>query len=181
MAVQASDIKVRLSVTSGAAGNSVAQGSPVASLGKYMATTDLVDNVLQNLFASISAAEGVSGVTKYLCLFLYNSHATQTWQNAVVWLASQLAGGSDIAIGLDPAGAQTYNQAGAQAAQIASITTAPAGVTFSQPTDQASALAIGNLAAGKCIGLWIRQTTAPDTAAQTNDNAVLSYYGTSDP
>jgi hypothetical protein len=50
MAVLTTDIHIRMATTSGSAGNSTAPGAAGTSLGKYITTTDLVDNTLNNLF-----------------------------------------------------------------------------------------------------------------------------------
>lgn len=180
MAVQDSDVKVRLSTQSGAAGNTTAS-TPAASIGKYMSTTAVVDAVLENLFISITAAEGASGKTVYRCAFLYNSHVSQTWQGVKLWMESQTAGGGDITVGLDPAGVVAAGSASAQAAAPASETTAPSGVTFSAPGDEGSALLIGNVPAGQCQAVWFRMVVPPDVAALALDNVIVRAKGQSDP
>ena len=180
MAVSPSDIKRRLSTQSGAAGNSTAS-TPAASIGKYMSTTDLVDATVENLFINITAAEAAAGKTVYRCLFLYNSHGSQSMTATKIWVVSQTAGGGDISIGLDPAGAVTYNQAGAQAAIPANDTTAPSGVVFRTPTSEADALSIGTLASGKCYAVWFKLVVPIDVAALNLDNVIFRVKGQSDP
>lgn len=180
MAVESADIKVRLSTKTGAAGNTTAS-TPAESLGKYISTTDLVDATLQNLFSNITAAQAAAGVTLYRCIFAYNSHGSQTWQSVVAWLLSQIAGGGDLSMGLDPAGSVPAGQAGAQAEEIADETTAPTGVTFSQPTDIADALSLGNIVAGNCHAIWFKLVVPADVAAQRLDNAIFKVQGQSDP
>ena len=180
MAVQDSDIKVRLSTQSGAAGNSTAS-TPAASIGKYMSTTDLVDASVENLFANITAAEAATGKTVYRCVFVYNAHGSQTWQGVKAWIVSQIAGGGDIAIGLDPAGSVANNSGSAQAAVPANDTTAPTGVTFSQPTSEGDALSLGNIVAGNCYAVWARLVVPPDVAALNLDDAIIRFKGQSDP
>ena len=75
MAVQASDIKARLSTQSGSAGNTTAS-TPADSIGGYISTTDLIDAAVENLFANVSAADAATGRTYYRCAFLYNSHGS---------------------------------------------------------------------------------------------------------
>lgn len=89
MPIAASDIKFRLATTSGSSGNSTAQGTANNSLGKYMSTTDLVDDTLLNLFDAISGDENQALTVDYRCLFLYNSHASLTWQSPFVWLSGR--------------------------------------------------------------------------------------------
>ena len=180
MAVQDADVKVRLSTQSGAAGNTTAS-TPAASIGKYMSTTDVVDAVLENLFASITAAEGAAGKTVYRCAFIYNSHASQTWQSVRVWIEAQTAGGGNVTIGLDPAGVVAAGSASAQAAAPANDTTAPSGVVFSASADDASGLVVGNVAAGQCQAVWFRMSVPPDVAALSLDGVIVRAKGQSDP
>jgi hypothetical protein len=173
------DIRHRLSVLTGAAGNTVAQANPAASLGKYIATTDIASG-LHNLFPKVSSAESGEGVTKYLCAFVYNAHGTLAFQDASIWIESQREGGADVSIGLDPAGVVAVGAAGAQAATIADLETAPAGVVFSLPTTEASALAIGDIPAGSCQAVWFRQVCAPDALARSADNVRYRVSGMTD-
>lgn len=180
MAIEAGDIAVRLSTTAGSAGNTTAS-TPAASLGKYVSTTELVSATLNNLFPDVTIAEATSGITRYRCVFICNLHASQTWRGVQVWVMSQTPGGADIAIGVDPAGAVPMGQSAAQAEQIASETTAPAGVTFSAPASQADAVTIGDIPAGHCIAVWVRARVTAGIEAVNLDSAVLGIYGLSDP
>lgn len=180
MAVEAGDIRIRLSTQSGTAGNSTAS-TPAASIGRYMSTTDLVDASVENLFTNITAAQAAVGRTVYRCIFAYNLHASQTWQSVGVWIVSQTAGGGDVAIGLDPAGSVVHNSAATQAAVPADETTAPAGVTFAAPTSEGDALVLGNIVAGNCYAVWVRLTVPPNVAALNLDNAIIRFRGQSDP
>lgn len=179
MAIVAADIKMRLSTQAGAAGNATAS-TPAASTGKYMSTTDIVDNTLDNLLRDITAAEDEAGITVYRCFFIYNSHATLTYKLAKVWFASQQAGGADVTMGLDPAGVVTYNQAGAQAAAPVNELTAPVGVAFTNPINEAGSLAIGDIAIQKCQAVWVK-AVVPALAAAIADQMVITIKGNTDP
>lgn len=99
MPITTSDIKVRLSTTSGSEGNSQAQANPNASLGKYISTTDLSGTALNNLFDNISGDEQALGTTDYRCVFVYNSHSTLTLQTPKYWLSgvrSTAVGSTDV-------------------------------------------------------------------------------------
>jgi hypothetical protein len=99
MPIISSDIKLRLSTTSGAAGNSTSQGDPNASLGKYLSTTDLVDDTLNNLFDNISGDENAALTVDYRCLFIYNSHGSLTYLSPKVWISgrrSTSVGSTDV-------------------------------------------------------------------------------------
>jgi hypothetical protein len=171
MAVVASDIKIRYSVTSGSAGNSTA-GTAAGSLGKYMSTTD-VTSPPNAYFDDVSSAEASAGMTDYRCVFVYNSHSTDSALNVKVDIISEVAGGGTTTIALDNIAASSAGSASAQAAQVASETTAPTGVgTFG--TTQ---LSVGTLAAGQCKAVWLKRTVAASTAAITGDGFTLRTSG----
>jgi hypothetical protein len=177
MPISAANMKLKFSVTAGAAGNSNA-GNAAGSLGKYISTTELVDNTLNNLFDDILGSENAGGVVDYRCIFIHNADGALALQNAVVYLLSEVAGGANIAIGVDPTGPVAIGSASAQAAQIANETTAPAGVSFSSPTTFGTALSLGTINAGQCRAIWIRRT-ATNSAALSNDGVTLRIQGDS--
>ena len=166
-------LKFRLSTKSGSAGDSTAS-TPQASLGKYISTTDLVNAAFENLFSNIIAEQVIVGRTVYKCIFLLNSDPVITASNVKIWIASQVAGGGTIALGLDPAGVVPKGQASAQAAEVANETTAPAGVTFSNPTTEGTALTVGTLDSNECAAIWVRLTIPVEVPATDLDGAILS-------
>lgn len=177
MPIVNTDIVYRLSVKTGAAGNTTAS-TPAGSLGKYISTSalDLVVT-LNNLFDDVSGDENAASDVEYRCIFVLNDHATLTLQSPVVaWIAAEVAGGADIAIGLDPAGVVAKGSAGAQAATIATEQDAPAGVAFTSPTTKGAGLAIGDIAPGYCQAIWVRRT-ATNSAAVNNDGVTLRVEG----
>ena len=102
------------------------------------------------LLDTVSAANSISGHVDYRCFYILNVSATAI--NSVrVWISS-IPSGSDIAVGLDPAGTS------GNATTIANETTAPAGVTFSTPTTAASGLFVATVAASGKFAVWIRRT-----------------------
>jgi len=174
--IVAADIKVRLATTAGAAGNSTAPGAAGTSLGKYITNADMTDNVLNNLFPDVTGAENAASNVDYQCLFVYNSNGTNTWLAPVVWLSSEISGGVSMALGVDTTATSAVGAAGAQALTIANKNTAPAGVSFSSPTTQASGLALSDIPSGNVKAIWVRRTSA-NTSAQANDGGTLGFAG----
>lgn len=177
MPVSSADVLIKLSVKTGTAGNSTA-GTPNNSLGKYISTTEIVDAVLNNLFDNVSGDENATSDIEYRCIFVHNAHATLSFDNVRIYLASEVAGGASAAIGTDPTAASPIAQAAAQALEVADENTAPAGVAFTSPVDLATAINLGNLASGSCRAFWI-QRTAANTAALSNDGVTLRINGQS--
>ncbi len=175
MPIVTGDIELRLSIKTGSAGNSLAQGSGALSLGKYISTT-VAPTALHGLFPLLAAADNAAGtLAQYLCLFLYNKHATLTWRTPRVWLADP-AGGALVAIGVDTVAASAVGSASAQALEVANITTAPSGVTFSAPTTYNSGLSLGDIAAGQVKAFWVRRT-ANNSAAVSGEAPTIYWQG----
>lgn len=153
-----------------------ANADPNASLGGVRSSTQLVDATLHNLFDIVSGDEAAAGDAEYRCFYVRNAHGTLTLQNAEVYIQSNTpSGDTDVAIGLDPAGVGDGSATGV-AATAADESTAPAGVTFSQPAS-GTPLAIGNLAPGESQAIWVRRDVAAAAAAYNNDQAVIRVQG----
>lgn len=175
MAITASDILFKFSVLTGSAGDSVA-GTAAGSLGKYISTTQITDATLHNLFDVITGPENAASEAEYRCFFVHNNHATLTWENVVVWLSAEVAGGASAAISVDATGVTAKGSSSAQAKQVANEDTAPATQTFSSPTTKGTGLAIGNIAAGSVAAIWVRRTAA-NTGAVNNDGVTIRVEG----
>jgi len=176
MAIVAADILYKFSVAA-AAGNTTA-GTAAGSLGDQISTTQITDATLHNLFDVVTGDENAASEAEYRCFFVHNAHATLTWENVVVWLSAEVAGGAVAAIAIDDIAASAIGAAVAQADSIADENTAPgAGVgAFSSPTTKAAGLSIGNLAPGNCRAIWVRRTAA-NTAALNNDGVTIRCEG----
>lgn len=178
MAIVANDIKLKLSTKSGSAGNSLAQADINLSLGKYISTTEIVSASANNLFDNVTGSENAASGVEYRCIFVHNSHATITLENAVVYLSSQVSGGSALAIAVDDIAASAIGSSSAQAFEASLTTTDPdAGVgAFSAPTSAGTGLSLGNIAPGFCKAVWVRRTAA-NTVAVDADGGVLVCTG----
>lgn len=176
MAIVDTDIKTKLSITSGSAGNSASQGDVNASLGKYISTTELTDNTLNNLFDDVTGDENAASDIEYRCMFIHNSHATLTYKSVKMYISAEVSGGASVAIGVDTTAASAIGSSSAQALTIADESTAPVGVSFSSPTTKATGVSLGDIAAGYCIAVWIRRTCA-NTSAKDNDGATFTISG----
>jgi hypothetical protein len=173
-AIQLSDILWKYSVVA-AAGNTTA-GTAAGSLGDQISTTVWAGGVANDLFDDISGAENAAATVDYRCLFLHNNNSANAWQNVLLYLAAEVAGGASIAIGVDPTAASPIGSASPQAVQIANETTAPAGVTFSAPTTVGAGLAMGSIPVGYCRPFWIRRTAA-NSAALSTDGVTFGTTG----
>lgn len=179
MPIVQADLSWRLSVLTGAAGNTTA-GTPAGSLGKYISTTAYTTATNNNVWDDISAAENAALTVEYRLIFVLNNHASLTATAPKFFLLSETAGGANIAISVDTTGVTAKGSAPAQAKQIASETTAPTSQSFSSPTTIGTALSgIADIPAGSVQGIWIRRT-ATASAAQA-DGVVIRCEVTSAP
>lgn len=177
MAIVSSDIKLKLSIKTGSAGNSAAQSDVNQSLGKYISTTEITDNTLNNLFDNISGDENAASTVDYRCIFIHNSHATLTLISPKVWLSAEVSGGATVEIAIDDVTASAIGGSSAQAAEITNETTAPSGVgSFSSPTTKGAGLTLSDLPAGQCRAIWVKRTAA-NSAAINNDGFTLRVEG----
>lgn len=165
MPIVTGDIEFRLS---GGAGNS----DPNASIGGAKSSTSITDATTHNLFDVVSSAEASAGDTEYRCYYVHNAHGTLAWQTAKVWIETNTpSGDTDVSIGLDPAGVN------GTAATPADESSAPAGVTFSQPANEGASLSIGNIPAGQHQAIWVRRVVSASAVAANDDNVVLRHKG----
>jgi hypothetical protein len=175
MPVSAAEVLIKLATTAGAAGNANTS-TPGSSLGKYVSTTQLTDNTVDNLFLDITGDENAASNVDYQCLFVHNSNASISLTNVVLWLVSEVAGGASVALGVDTTAASALASASAQALQIANKNTAPAGVSFSAPSTKASGISLGTIAPGQVKAFWVRRTAA-NSAALNSDGGTWRVEG----
>lgn len=170
MTVTQADIKIRYSVGTGSAGNSVA-GTRDGSLGKYMSTTDMTAPP-NAIWDDVSSAEATAGDTEYRCHFIYNTHATDSALNVVVSINSEVTGGGATTVGVDPTAASAAGSATAQAmGPVTDENTAPSGVTFG------SSATVGTLAAGQCRAVWVKRTVGAATGSIVGDGFTYHVAG----
>jgi hypothetical protein len=174
MAITATDILFKFSVAA-AAGDTTA-GTAAGSLGDQISTTAITDATLHNLFDVVTGDENAASEAEYRGIFVHNTHATLTWENVVVWLSAETAGGAVAAISVDTTGVTAKGSGSAQMKTIADENTAPASQTFTAPTTKGTGLSIGNIPAGSVAGIWIRRTAA-NTAAVDNDGVTIRCEG----
>lgn len=158
MPIVSGEIQYRLS---GGAANS----NPATSLGGAKSTTVWPAQFLDD----VSSSESSAGDVEYRCFYVHNNNGTLTLSNALIWIQTNTTG-NRIAIGVGTSAVNGTEQT------VADEQTAPAGVTFSQPTTQGTALALGNIPAGQHRAVWIRRTIGAATPA-SNDSYTLRVGG----
>lgn len=170
--ILASELLFRFSTTSGSAGNTLSSNA-ASSLGKYISTSTWTGGTLNDLFSDLTNTQHVAGTSDYRCLFFLNNTASSVSLQRATISVLNVSNGSDLAIGIDPVGIVAVGSGSAQAATIANGNTAPAGVTFS------TSATIGTVAAGYCVGIWVRRSPNSNNGPQTNDGGTITIQGES--
>lgn len=162
MAIIAGNFETRLS-----GGSTNSNGN--ASLGGAKSDNAMSSSV-DALFDFTSSAEAAAGDVEYRCVYLHNGNGADTMLSAKVWISAQTPlAGSVLAIGLGAAAINATEPA------TADESTAPAGVTFSEPSSSAASLAIGDIPAGQHKAIWLRRTITAGSASSPNDTFALGY------
>lgn len=178
-AITSGEILFKLSTKTGSAGNQNSS-TPAGSLGKYISTTQLSGTALNNLFDDVTGAENTANTTDYRCFFVHNSNASNTLENAVVYLSGgDPAGGATVTIAVDSTAASAIGSASAQALE-ATTETAPGGsvtgLSYSAPSTAGTGLSLGNIAAGYCKAVWVKRNVN-NTAAVSNETVTFAVTG----
>ncbi|CAM0002360.1 hypothetical protein VPHD479_0424 [Vibrio phage D479] len=177
MAVTPTDLNYYKSSVTSTVGNT--NGRTIESLGGDITNDRLITGTFHNLFDSVTAAEAAAGRTEYRCIYVKNDNGLQTLYDAVFWI-SLAATGVDtlIEIAPDPAADDTTS-AIALVDEIDS-TNQLAGITnWTQAPDEANAIQIGDLPAGRAKAIWVRRAITAGQPALT-DSCILSIRGDTD-
>jgi hypothetical protein len=172
-AIVAGEMVFRFSTTAGAAGDATANTTVGTFLGKYAATSAWAGGGVNDVFPDITGAENAASQIDYACLFYLNNNTSNNAVNCSLYLSSEVAGGASISIASDNIAASAKGSSSAQAAQIASRTTAPSGVSaFSSPTTAAGGISLGTVNVAQVKGWWMKRTAA-NTSAVSADGVTI--------
>lgn len=146
--------------------------------GTDQSDTITIANIANETFDDIAKAESLYGDTEYRCVYVKNTHASESALQVTFWIGSNTTGADDLHIGEDPAGVGNGSTTGV-ATTIANESTAPTGVTFTQPVTQGTGIVLGDLAFGECAALWIKRvvpaSTTSGTAADLSSIGISAY------
>lgn len=164
MPIISSEIQYRLS-------GGVSNSDPDASLGGAKSNTALAGT----LFDDVSSAEAAAGLVEYRCFYVHNDNATLTLISPKVWIQTNTPSPTtSVAIGLG-----TSIQGGTEQT-VADEGTAPAGVSFSEPSDFTAGIALGDIPNGGHRAVWVRRTVNAGTAAVA-DSFTIRVQGDTNP
>lgn len=174
-AIVAGDLLFKYSITA-AAGNTTASAA-ATSLGDQISTSAWAGGSANDLFPDITGAQNAASQIDYSCIFLHNNNGANSYQNSVVYISAETAGGASTSLAIDNIAASAIGSASAQAASIATSTTTPTGVgTFSSPTTAGTGLSLGTIAVANCRAFWVKRSAA-NTAALSGDGVTIAVSG----
>src|SRR6185437_896903 len=78
----------------------VTNQDPDNSFGGPPSPTPIISGLENNLFADVTGAEVSDGLTDYRCIYLFNESNSDDFADFSVWINSQVAGGSDVYLGV---------------------------------------------------------------------------------
>lgn len=159
-------------------------GTPGASLGHWMSTTQVPSTPIDDLFLDITAPQNVALQVDYQCLFLVNlTTSGDTMRNPFVWMPSQTytPDGANLFLAVDPIGPTPYNGTSPQAQTISMSTSAPSVVAWfgPSPTFNPGGLLVPDVPPGYAVAVWI-QRTATNCPALTPQSLQLQVTFASD-
>jgi len=133
---------------------------------QYESLGDVISDFIvgSQMYDDIDKSEAIAGDIEYRCFYVKNLSATDTLNNAVVFMNILPSSPVIMSIGLDPVGLD------GTATTITDENTAPTGVTFSTTAvSAATGLSLGAIPAGSFYAVWLKRevpATATPTAAQ---------------
>lgn len=160
----------------GANRGSVAVNCTLASLpAGTVVEAFTVSNIKNNLFDDVLKADALAGMTDYRCIYLYNTHATESFLQVGVYGygadGNPATAGDKFWIGADAAGLGNGTTTGVAVGPIASEAAVPAGVVFSSPI-VGTPLMLGAIGPLQGRAIWLKRTVPPALFAITPDDYV---------
>lgn len=148
MVIASTDLKLFYSGTASKNGPGGPQGG-VISTNQVPAQTLSGGIAIDNtVFADISNSEAMNGKTRYVCLYLKNTHATQTASNIKIWHSSITPGQDTIRMGYSGVAANGHDPLISET--NTSVYNVPLGTSFSTLDDQR-----------KRVGFYVSGQSAP--------------------
>lgn len=140
---------------------------PNASLGGTVSSNGPTSNSLHNLFDEVSGSESLPGDIEYRAVALRNNHGSLTAKSTKIYITVDASSYYDLALAGE--GLNTNPES------IANESTAPAGESFSHPTNYAGGLSMGNIPNGQFYAYWVRRTIPAAAPAATPYNLTVSH------
>jgi len=142
----------------------------VDSLGGAI-SLQVVPTGLNLYYNDVDYQEATDGSTAYRCFYVKNTHATDTFSTAIIYIEVRTNNPTtSCELGLGSSGLDGDEQS------ITGENIAPVGVTFFS-TSQPTPLAIGDLLAGEYYPVWIKRIVNPEASGVAVDSVVRAVDG----
>ena len=137
--------------------------------------TITVASIQNALWDNINRTQAYLGSVEYRCVYVVNTHASQSFYDGKIYIGLAPTGADDLAIALDLAGIGDGVLTGV-ADQVAAEHEAPSpALSFLSPASLGAALVIGQLDPGKARAVWQKRTVPALTETPTaNDHCHLT-------
>ena len=152
-------------------------------LGGWISSSIWLGSTSNDLFDNITGVDNQNQASDYRCIFIANSNQYFTLYSAAVFLPSQVSGGANMYIAVDPAGVVPINQSGTgnyQSIRMDNSTTEPTyqgqSLPWSMAATRSDAISIGDLTPQSCAAIWFKRT-AKNTAPLNNDGVTIRVEG----
>jgi hypothetical protein len=112
-------------------------------------------DALETIFPDVTQAKAGAGAMDYRCIYIRNGNGSETISLLNLWVGKEYSGEQSIAFAVDT------NGVGGTAVTIADSEDTGdvvSGLTFVQPTTEATALQITNIGPGVAVPIWLRRT-----------------------
>lgn len=135
----------------------------------FMATTGQTSQYAWDI---VLQSEALTGKEEYRCYYLVNKHGTLTAYELKMWFSSNSTIGY-MALGKGSSAAGVQEQG-----PFLQETTPPDSVVFSQPTDETTAVSIGNIGPNSYQSIWLKRVIPAGATASIGDGYTLqcSFY-----
>lgn len=128
-----------------------------------------VSSLLNQVWDDITGAQAYAGGSEYRCIYLVNTHPTQSFHEGKIYVGHAADRAALVTIAKDAAGIGNGVTTGV-AAVVANESTAPSpALAFSSSLTAASALAFGTLGPGEARAVWQKRTIPALTSTSSVD------------
>lgn len=125
-----------------------------------VAPTLTIGAIANNLYDDIGKSEAFYGDIEYRCLYLHNTHSTDTFYDIKLYLALDATGADGLFLGVEGSPGDT-------AQTVVNENTAPVSVTFTNPLSYGTGVAVSQLDAGEAVPVWIKRVVPVNTTVAT--------------
>jgi len=125
------------------------------SIGGYMSTLEIPDNLLQNIFGQVTQYDILNGLIEYRCIFLKNNNPNSHAGDLKLYIEGLNNIKENIEFGISiPLNGDSINPV----QLLANRHIAPSGIVFYSAIDLENSIDVGGIEmGGKVIAIWLKR------------------------